>query len=125
MISHKKSIIVTAFAVVALGGVGGGAAWHEHQQQHAKPVAHSQQSQTISYQGVTGKTALDLLRQQHRVVTKTYKDFGDMVTSIDGRTADSKHFWSFYVNNHQSQVGAGSYQTKSGDHLTWKLEALQ
>lgn len=125
MLSKKKHILVAAFAVVVVGGAGGGVAWHSQHHQTARPITHHQQSQPIAYRGVQGKTALALLQQQHHVITKTYKDFGDMVTSIDGRAADSKHFWSFYVNGKQSQVGAGAYQTQASDHLSWKLEAMQ
>jgi hypothetical protein len=120
----KKKFIGLVVAVVLLGGASSGVVWHEHQQD-TKPAVHSSQSQSVAYQGVAGKSALELLQQQHRVATKSYKDFGDMVTSIDGRAADSKHFWSFYINGKPSQVGAGAYQTKPNDHISWKLEALQ
>jgi hypothetical protein len=125
MLSKKKSIGLVVAAAVLAGVAGGGVAWHEHQQHTTKPTTQHNQSQSIAYQGVTGKTALELLQQQHHVVTKTYKDFGDMVVSIDGRAADNNHFWSFYLNGHQAQVGAGAYQTKASDHISWKLEAIQ
>lgn len=79
----------------------------------------------VSYDGVAGKNALALLKASHKTETKSYKGLGELVTSIDGVKADSKHFWSFYVNGKQAQVGAGAYTTKSGDKLTWKLEVIK
>lgn len=93
----------------------------------------SQQSQTtvqkpgpqVSYEGVQGQTALTLLKAKYDVNTKTYKGLGEQVISIDGVKPDSKHFWAFYVNGKLAAVGAGSYKTKRGDNITWKLEAIQ
>ena len=77
----------------------------------------------ITYQGVDGKNALELLQASHQVDVTTSGQ-GDFVNSIDGVTPDSNHFWSFYVNGTMSSVGASSYQTKSTDILTWKLDAI-
>jgi hypothetical protein len=78
----------------------------------------------VSYTGVEGKNALELLRAGHSIETKT-SSFGDYVQSIDGVAADSSHFWGFYVNGKMAEVGAGSYVTKSSDTVLWKLEAIQ
>lgn len=71
------------------------------------------------------KTALDILRTTHTITTKTFSGIGEYVESIDGVKPDGKHFWAFYVNNVQSQVGAGSYVPKDGDRIDWKLESIQ
>lgn len=81
-------------------------------------------SNEISYKGVEGISALNLLKQLHQVETKKF-DFGEMVQSINGISADSKHFWSFYVNNAISTVGAGEYTTKTSDVIVWKLEEIK
>lgn len=78
----------------------------------------------IGYAGVEGKNALELLQASHQVEVKHY-DFGDQVIAIDGVAPDSTHFWAFYVNDKLADVGAGGYQTKDGDRITWKLDALQ
>ena len=78
---------------------------------------------TIEYQGQDGQTALDLLKNAHRVEAKHYS-FGDLVTSIDGIAPDSKHFWSFYINGQFSQVGASTYVTKSSDQIKWQIDAV-
>lgn len=81
----------------------------------------TQQSTDISYQGQEGRTALELLKEKHKVETKSF-DFGEMVVGIDGRVATDNEFWAFYINGNPAQVGAGDYQTKDSDSITWKLE---
>ena len=78
---------------------------------------------TIVYPGQDGKTALELLKANHRVDTKHYS-YGDMVTGIDGITPDSSHFWAFYINDQISQVGASSYVTKSSDTIKWQIDEI-
>jgi len=78
---------------------------------------------TIEYKGQDGKNALELLLASHQVEYKHY-DFGDMVTTIDGITPDSSHFWALYVNDQFSQVGASAYITKSTDTLRWQIDAV-
>ena len=82
-------------------------------------------AQTVSYEGTEGKTALQGLKDLYTVQTKEYLGIGEFVESISGIKPDSKHFWAFYVNGQQSQVGASSYQMKSGDKIEWKLEEIK
>ncbi len=89
------------------------------------PASSQNTTNEVNYNGETGKNALTLLKAGHKTETKSYKGIGELVTSIDGVKADSKHFWSFYVNGKQSQTGASSYTTKSGDKITWKLEEIK
>lgn len=81
-------------------------------------------STEVSYEGVAGKSALDLLLQLDPSAEASGTGANAFVTTIGGRQADDakKEFWSFYVNGQQAQVGAGSYQMKDGDKITWKLE---
>jgi len=87
-------------------------------------VNNQSQTSEITYQGVDGQDALSLLKASHHVET-TSSSYGEFVNSIDDVTPDSGHFWSFYVNGQLSDVGAGSYVTKSSDQITWKLDAIQ
>jgi len=70
-----------------------------------------------------GKTALDLLMQSHKTVTKG-EGKNAFVTAIDGKIADDskKEFWAFYLNGKQAEVGAGSYILKPNDKIEWKIE---
>ncbi|WP_425956895.1 DUF4430 domain-containing protein [Xylanimonas sp. McL0601] len=79
-----------------------------------------------SYQGVAGKTALELLLQLDPTATADGEGANAFVTSIGGRKADQSknEFWAFYVNGKQAQVGAGSYTMTDGDEITWKLETF-
>lgn len=86
-------------------------------------VERLEQKCEISYQGVEGQNALDLLKSSHETGTET-SSFGEFVHTIDGVKAPSTHFWAFYVNGQQAEVGAGSYQTKNSDTITWKLEKI-
>lgn len=71
----------------------------------------------------TNKTALELTKENTKVVTK-----GDGVNAyiveINGRLAEDskKEFWAFYVNGKQAEVGAGSYILKEGDKIEWRIE---
>jgi hypothetical protein len=75
----------------------------------------------IAYNGVNGKDALTLLKQHATVQTKRYS-FGDEVIAIDSSTGNGPKYWTFYVNGKESNVGAGSYVSKNGDKLEWKLQ---
>lgn len=98
------------------------------QSQLEKPMPASAVVPTVadvSYEGVAGKTALELLKGIKSVKTKEFSGIGEYVDSIDGVAGDSGHFWSFYLNGKQASEGAGTYITKSGDQIVWKYEALK
>jgi hypothetical protein len=93
----------------------------------AKPSATPMPTPTprvVKYEGVAGKTALELLMvKDPKAVTKG-EGANAFVTTIQGYEADEakKEFWAFYVNGKQSDVGAGAYATKPGDQIEWKIE---
>jgi len=80
-------------------------------------------TEIIQYQGIEGKTALQILKEQHQVETETY-DFGELVTAIDGKKSGDGQYWAFYINGELASVGAGEYQTQSSDLIEWRLESL-
>jgi len=79
----------------------------------------------VSYDGVSGQTALELLKKSHQVEVKDYGDLGQMVVAIDGAAADSAHFWGFYIDGQMATEGAANYETKTGQKIEWKLEEIQ
>jgi HAMP domain-containing protein len=80
----------------------------------------------VSYDGKNDKTALELLKDSHKVETKEYSGMGEFVTSIDGVAAeDGKNFWAFYVNGQMAAEGASTYKTKDGEKIEWRLDAIQ
>jgi uncharacterized membrane protein len=95
-------------------------------QTYQKAEESLQVTQAVKYEGETGKTALAILKEKYNGVEIKDFSFGQMVTAIDGKKAeDGKNFWAFYVNGVQAQVGAGSYQTKNGEQIEWKLEEIK
>lgn len=82
----------------------------------------------VSYDGVTGKSVMDLLKAQVNDGSITAlqtqdSSFGEYVESINGVVggADGK-YWLFYVNGEPAIVGASEYVTKSGDTIEWRFE---
>jgi len=96
-------------------------AWDTNSKRVSKQhVSISQQRQTFSYKGEAGKDAFQLLK----IKTPVEQAPSGLVISINGRKADNekREFWAFYVNEEMAQVGPGEYQTKSTDHIIWKIE---
>lgn len=120
----KKLSIVIAILVVIVGGIFGYKYEKNHSTSSGSVTATAQATpSTISYSGVDGKNALDLLKVNHKVDVKT-SSFGDYVQGIDGVEGDAGHFWSFYVNGSMASVGAGAYVSKSTDKIEWKFEKI-
>ncbi len=131
----EKSRKLEIFIIVAIIGVFGATyaltqkpsgqpSQNNVKQEQSGEVVQMVPASTIKYSGQEGRTALDLLKESHRVDTKS-TSFGEMVIGIDGTAVDeSKQYWAFYLNGSLSQVGAGTYVTKSGDQIEWKIESF-
>ncbi len=117
----QKTVIVASVAIAALGL--GGWAYTLNSPAHKVTVVTDARDHItqLSYQGQAGQNALALLKKHATIQTKHYS-FGDMVASINGVKGEGPKYWTFYINGKMADVGAGSYQTKSGDTLTWKLQ---
>ena len=74
----------------------------------------------IAYEGEEGKTALELLKSKARVRTSSTQ-MGEMVDEIDGVRSDNGLYLIYYINGAIANTGAGSYLTKTGDKIEWKL----
>lgn len=67
------------------------------------------------------------LAQQQGLILKT-KDYGAplgvLIEGINNILNDSKNqkYWTLYVNNVRSAVGASTATVKPGDTITWKFE---
>lgn len=121
-----KTLVVSA--VVLIGAIGGGI-WYRQTNQTppAKQAATQtavvtpQKTESISYKGEDGKTALELLKNHAQVQTKT-SSIGEYVTAINGNDGGGKKYWLFFVDGKESSVGAGAYITKAGENIKWKLQ---
>jgi hypothetical protein len=128
-----KALVIAALLVV---GAGGGSLYVLNRHEPAKQPKAAQTAQhewltssadkkTVSYEGQTGKTALETLKSLAQVKTQS-SSYGDFVTSINGVAADgSKQFWSFYVNGKLASEGAGTYKTTNGQKIEWRVEDVQ
>lgn len=85
--------------------------------------AVSAAAKSLNYAGVEGKTALELLKAKDPQAQTKGEGANAFVTTINGYTASDtrKEYWALYVNGKLSEVGAGSYATKTGDQIEWKL----
>jgi len=132
--------LITGIALVAMLGLGGFGVYNATQETEVQeqtvvvetPNEDTQQQNAeitddgkiVAYSGVTGESALATLRSLVDVETES-SDFGEFVTSIAGVAADSSsQFWAFYVNGELASVGAGDYQSATGDLIEWKLESF-
>ncbi len=85
----------------------------------ATPSAATQ----LTYAGQDGKTALELLKAKDPKAATKGDGANAYVTSVGGYAASDtkKEYWAFYVNGKLSDVGAGTYVTKSSDQISWKI----
>ncbi len=119
----KTLVIATILLAVAAGIVTAAALAPVRgavQSAQAKPAPSSSD---LSYQGVDGQTALELLVVKAAAQIKG-TGANAYVTAINGRIADEskKEYWALYINDKLADVGAGSYVTKSGDQIRWHIE---
>jgi len=127
-VSGSKKTIVAA-AAVALVLIGAGGFWElKHKPAPTKPSASqvvtetpTQKTEYVTYSGVEGKTALELLKGQANVKTKS-STYGEFVESINDNDGGGKKYWTFFVDGKESAVGAGTYVTKNSEKIEWKLQ---
>jgi hypothetical protein len=118
----SKATIVAVAVIIISAGVGTGIDVHNRDTGHVQTITSSQHKITqISYNGQNGINAYVLLKKHATVQAKQYS-FGYLVTSIDGVVGNGPKYWTFYVNDKESSVGASSYITKNSDRITWKLQ---
>src|ERR1700749_4078430 len=128
-----KLKIAVVLAVFAIGTGGGlyvanhhtiGQVKHAATVQSAAPTAgltSSSDKKTVSYEGQTGKTALEILKSAAKVQTQS-SSYGEFVTTINGVQADgTKQFWSFYVDCKMASEGASTYKTTNGQKIEWRV----
>ncbi|MEK7631879.1 MAG: DUF4430 domain-containing protein [Patescibacteria group bacterium] len=118
--------LLSVLVIVALAGVGA-YAYQNRTVGYKDCVNVNAQSvaTTFTYAGKDGKTALALLKEKYpKTSTKTAEGLGEYVTGINCREASSTEYWQFFVNGTSSEIGAGTYTTKSADTLEWKLTSF-
>ncbi|HKX24500.1 MAG TPA: DUF4430 domain-containing protein [Candidatus Saccharimonadales bacterium] len=121
-----SAVLVTAaiaiFATVSINNKPKDSASDQPAQQSSSQQQTAERSDLVSYKGVNGKNALELLKEVAQVETKdsSYGVYVDAINGIKGGT-DGK-YWTFYVNGAMSNTGADAYQTKDGEVVEWKFQ---
>jgi hypothetical protein len=86
----------------------------------ASPTQAQNERAVIAFDGEDGKTALEILKARARVRTSTGQ-LGELVEEINGVNNGNGYYLIYYINGVKAKVGAGSYITKNGDKIEWKL----
>lgn len=73
----------------------------------------------------SGITAFELLNQSADIEYQTYEGIGEFVTTINGMTADTKHFWVFYLNGETSETGVSQTKLSEGDTIKFVYEEIK
>lgn len=62
-------------------------------------------------------------KENFKIESKTYKDMGVLVESIDGidNGTDNK-YWQYWVNGKLPMVSADKKEVKNGDRIEWKFD---
>ena len=115
----KKRIILALAIVFVLTGALTGC----DLKRNTTAVSETQQQKVITYDGVEGKTAYDLLKEKYKVEADQ-QSFGVMVKSINGLATTDKEFWLYSVNDQQPNVAADQYVTKTGDKVKWEYKGM-
>jgi len=72
-----------------------------------------------------GQTALELTKKVVEVITSGEGEMA-FVTTIGGTKADAakNEFWELLINGESAQVGAGSYEVKDSDKISWQISTF-
>ena len=121
------------FAIIILAGIliiGGSLLGnYAAEKQAQKAVAGSENffqpivEKTITSDGQDGKTALDILKIDHKVETQD-SSLGIFVVSIDGTANTDTKYWMLYTDGKLAPESADTYQTKNGQKIEWRYEAF-
>lgn len=115
---NLSSIIAVIVLLVILVGAGYLIDRYSPQKNNNNAVASVQ---SIRYEGVDGKNALELLEENNQIQTQD-TSLGVFVQEINGISNSDTNYWIYYVNDQIGTVGPDQYQTKNGDVIEWRYE---
>jgi len=85
----------------------------------------SDNKKVVSYEGQSGKTAMEVLQSLAKVKTER-SSFGEFVTEINGIEADGiQQLWAFYVDGELANGDAQTYKTNDSEHIEWRIENVE
>jgi len=80
-------------------------------------------AQSISYDCVNGKTALDLLKDKAEIKTVD-SSYGVYVSQINDTTNSEGSFWVFYIDGQMAQVSPDQYTCTGNEKVEWRFEKI-
>lgn len=120
----KLMNVVALIVVIGIFGFGGHFIGKQNANNSKSVEEQVEATQVIAYEGVDGKTALDLLKERAEIQSQE-SSLGVFVTSINGTSNSDTQFWLFYVNGEMAPFASDQYQTKNGDKIEWRYEKLE
>ena len=119
-------VFVLVVIVVVTGFIYKNSQTTKTQSSVAESVSESKStevSKIVTYNGVEGKTAFDLLNEKYTVEAET-SSFGVMVNSINGLKNSDTEYWLYSVNDKSPDVGADKFFTKNSDQVKWEYKGM-
>ena len=121
-IEAKTQISISSIiAIILLLVVVSGAGYLIDRYNPKEPTNNVAAVQSIRYEGIDGKNALDLLKENNQVATQD-TSLGVFVQEINGMPNSETNYWIYYVNGQMGTVWPDQYQTKNGDTIEWRYE---
>ena len=132
---EQGSLLMTAFAAVALSGSSYPIAYYQPPEDEG--VYHLRiegSSKTICNAQVEGATALEVLENGAEICDYTYNiqdtDWGPYLNQINNEQAEGNLGWLYWVNWLSPMVGAGDYELEEGDEVlfafgSWGIQPLR
>ncbi|HTJ73180.1 MAG TPA: DUF4430 domain-containing protein [Verrucomicrobiae bacterium] len=126
----SKKAVVSAMAALVVAGIGTFALLNRTPSEPATALSASKVQKTasdsVSYVGKKGVTALAQLKETASGVVTKSSSYGEYVDAIgDFSSGKDGKYWTFYVDGKLASVGAGAYLAKGGEKIEWKFEKAQ
>lgn len=88
--------------------------------QTAVKITSNANGTIVSHAGISGETALDLLKSGAEVATEPSGE-GSYVVSINGVEQNDQAYWVMHVNGEASTQSASRYVSNDSDTIEWRL----
>lgn len=120
----KKWIVIGIVIIALIGSIVVGVYFKRNQSTTGtQTAAEAKNSNVVEYNGLEGKSALELL-QNAAVVKYSSSEFGAFVSEINGIVNTDSEYWLYSVNGEDAAVAADKYITKDGDKVKWEFKGM-
>jgi hypothetical protein len=78
-------------------------------------------------QGTTALGAMEVAQRETAFdfAGTAYEGLGFFVQEVNGTASTTDHFWIYYINGEEAQVGVSDYIVQEGDVITWLYEEAE